>query len=234
MFRYISILVVIFLFSSCSTTQIEDNKFSFTSPDLPGMTISGITAQEDGRDILYITQVRLFSNWPNGWTEGFFEASGKYVMEKSGRGYTLTPLDTFELWDITSGEIRYHDTYYRGDDGLWKVKNRVDRLRELSRVLKTDLYYPDTVYLPEKQIYLKLFPEVFNKMRFESNEYSQTDYVRGSGINWINEYTQAELPEEFWELRNSGTLYRDCIEAPQIFRSIYNLESYFNKGELKI
>lgn len=234
MFRYIPILVLILLFSACSTTVVEENTFSFTSPDLPGMTILGITAQEEGREILYITQVRLFSNWPSGWTEGIFEASGKYGLEQTEDGYTLTTLDTFELWDIISGEIRYHDTYYRGDDGLWKVKNRVDRIRELSRILQTDMGFPQYVKYLEEEIYTKLFPEVFNKEVFKQENYTQLKYVRGSGINWVDEYTQNVLPEEFWELRNSGTLYRDCIEAPKIFRSIYNLESYFNQGELKI
>ncbi len=239
--KYLIIIACLFFITSCTTVKEQENSFSFKSQILPGMTISGITAEENGVEILYITSVRMFSNWAGGWTEGFFEASGKYEMEKYEDTYKLTQIDPFELWDITSGEIRYHDTYYRGDDGLWKVKNRVDRLKEISRILIDEQSKPEMSTDLFKDIYPFLFPELYKFDKLESNGLLPAEFreanlepetVKSSGIEWRTDYSRAVFPEQIWELRDSGTLYRDAQEAPEIFRAIYNLEYYFKNGEL--
>lgn len=239
--RYIKIVVCLIFITACSTTKESRHRFSFTDTLLPGMEIFGVVTEESGRDILYITGVRLFSNWSQGWTEGFFEASGKYMIEPYRDTYKLLELDPFELWNITAGEIRYHDTYYRGDDGLWKVKNRVDRLKELSRVLIEDMEMQHCIKDPKEDLYMVLFPELGNFSKLEESRvlpkvFIEKSYppeiVKGAGVKWRSDYTQALFPEHMWELRNSGTLYRDVQEAPDIFKSIYNLKFYFRNREI--
>ncbi len=237
----------IVLLTSCATTKPtttrDGNNFSFSSIYLPGFEISGVTATEEGYEVLYITSVKMFSNWEGGWTEGFYEASGKYIIETSGEQSKLTQIDPFELWDIVAGEIRFHDNYYRGDDGLWKVKNRIDRFKELSRVLINDMDFPKFSGDLETDLYPTLFPELYKfKKLEESGELPQAYYDselepkinRASDIKWRTDYTESVFPEPFWKLRDSGTLYRDALEAPDIFRSIYNLEQFFSNKELTI
>lgn len=215
---------------SCQSTQKDENSIKFSHKSIPGMEIMGIVAQESDKDILFITGVRLFSNWGKGWTEGFFEASGKYEIYFNGNQFKITQIDKFELWDIVSGEIRFGDVYYRGDDGLWKVKNRIDRLKEVSRILKN-------VPVDVKEVSKYLFPELykFDKLQ-DTGKLPQVFYdsmlephVReGSGIKWRVDYTQSVFPEQLWELRDSGTLYRDLTEAPKIFNAIYNIDELFD------
>lgn len=246
MFKYIKIIICVVFLSSCMTpdkTTRDGNNFTFTSQHLPGFEITGVTAAEEGKEILYITSVRMFSNWEGGWTEGFYEASGKYIIENEGQNYKLTEVDPFELWDIVSGEIRYHDNYYRGDDGLWKVKNRIDRFRELSRVLISDMGFPKFSGDLEQDIYPQLFPELYKFKKLEEDNKLPTvfyesglepEIFRANDIKWRVDYTESVFPEPFWKLRDSGTLYRDALEAPDIFRSIYNLEEFFSNKELVI
>ncbi len=223
-----------------------EGHFEFILEELPGLTITGVIHKEDSKDILYITEVRLFSNWENGWTEGFYGASGKYKIEDKDDGYLLTTIDPFELWDIISGEIRYNDTYYRADNGLWKVKNRIDRLIELSRVIINDFNYDPSVDSLKDDIIPILFPEVYKFSRLEEDKilpkaYYDSDleeeYTLGNGIKWRKDYTKSVYPEHLWELRDSGTLYRDCLEAPRIFETLFKINNIFiatKGGEIKI
>lgn len=228
-----SFILYIILLLSCSTGKDSGNTFSFTTPGLPGSTVEGITVMEDGEEIFYITSIRLFSNWGEGWTEGVFEASGKYLISRKNNGAYLKQIDSFELWDILLGEIRYRDKFYRDDDGLWRVKNRIDRLKELSRILQSDLGFNDFTS-DIKELYPYLFPELYNFPEDFNRNGSQGEIKRAYGVNWRVDYTDAIFPEEFKELRNSGTLYRDAIEAPDIFQTLYNLNKFFNQKEFFI
>lgn len=280
-FKYFLVLNILFFFS-CSTVKesyksdmevsykkilfmeknsavilnITDNngkeRVEIESPLIPGVIISGQLSRETDGIYCYITDVRMFSNWENGWTEGFFEASGKYLFVKDDSSYVIKEVDPFELWDIVSGEIRYYDAYYREDDGLWKVKNRTDRLMELSRVLHKD-FNLDSFYghiekknsigkAFTKDVYPVLFPELYDFKKLDKSGKLPIDFYKsvykneivwGNGIKWRTDYTKSVFQEQLWDLRDSGTLYRDVIEAPEIFFSLYNLESFFEEVLLK-
>lgn len=222
----------------------KEGKALLTSKAIPGMRFEGTV---DGDDI-YFSRVRIFSNWENGWTEGFYQASGKYSVEYSDNGYTLREVDPLEIWDIESGEIRYRDKYYREDDGLQKVRNRIERVKEYSKVIKEGggpeflggVKKPNLLssYTLKEFFYPILFPEIvgFNKLYkngdlpdkyYESN--NDKLVYEGSNIKWRDDYTRAIYPEHLWELRNSGTIYRDFEEAPNIFISYYNLNGFIEK-----
>ena len=242
-------------------TEKSNNKgeiqTELTSVFHPGITIKG-NLEKDGKGFsFFITGADFFSNWNNGWTEAKYEASGIYLFKSVGNSDSeliCEEVDPFELWDITSGEIRYNNTYYRGNDGIWKVKNRIDRIKELCHWLKEERGFPpiygdikkETSYSPsfKDDMELFLFPEIrnFNKLERENKlveEYylaikNNTDLEeligkqnRGSEILWRMDYTAAVLPREFHKLRNSGTLWRDYEEAPKIFFSLYNIDTFF-------
>ena len=143
-----------------------------TSPLAPALTLIGDVVPSEGGVVLYLTEVRIFTNWANGWTEGRYEASGNLRLEPAGgsaaggsaggagtgrtagaggggagpeavglthTAYSVTLADPPQLWSVVEGEIRYYDTYYRGDDGVAKVRARVDRLRELATLLREEM-----------------------------------------------------------------------------------------------
>ncbi len=176
---------------------------------------------------LYVTKVRFFTNWPNGWTEGVYEASGMYLISDDTENARIKLQDEFTLWDIVSGEIRYFDTYYRGDDGFSKVKNRIDRMTEISRYLQEEKgfppYYRENNFLTSVEEFL--FPEVTGA---EKGTGGKKETALGAGIFWNKGYSEKILPEQYIELRNSGTLYRDFEEAPELFYTIYNLDYVMN------
>lgn len=204
---------------------------------LPGVIINGIIVDESGQQFFYITGTRLFSEWDNGWTEGFYDASGKYAINKDDT-YKLTVIDPYELWDINSGEIRFNDVYFRNDNGMWKVKNRIDRLKELCRALQEDMGQPKYMNPDSQEIYPLLFPEVYNFKKLEQSgklnksfldSNSEPQIIRAFEVNWRSDYTKAVFPKQMWDLRNSGTLYRDTLEAPKIFASLYNIDFFMSE-----
>lgn len=223
---------------------LDENSVELTSTLIPGMNFRGTL---EGNTI-YITQVRVFSNWQNGWTEGFYQASGKYLIVEDGKDYLLEEVDPIEIWDIESGEIRYRGKYYRKDDGLQKVRNRVQRIEEYARIIK-EYGGPNYIGGVKKvttaskftihgHLYPKLFPEVLGFEKLEDSRelhsrYYKSDFeiekIEGSNIFWRTDYTKALFPEHLWELRNSGTIFRDFEEAPYLVMSYYNLEGFINK-----
>ncbi len=132
-----------------------------TSPLMPALTLVGDVVPTDGAADIYLTELRIFTNWANGWTEGRYEASGRIRLEPrdaeapdaraasraapavaavglSKTAYTIAVADPLQMWSIVEGEIRYYDTYHRHDDGVAKVRARVDRVRELADWLREE------------------------------------------------------------------------------------------------
>ena len=217
-------------------------KGELKSPYIPGITLHGEIEETEEGFSFYITKIRMFTNWPQGWTDAYYEASGHIVFQEQNDQWTAETTDTFELWDILKGEIRYYDAYFRGDEGLWKVKNRIDRIRKLNRFFKDEiglpLFYPDKKGFAQELVPF-LFPEAektFNgkerKMLFsETNllyDQSEGERFEGGGLFWNTEYSQNILPEQLIPLRNSGTLWRDFEEASGLIYSLYNLEYIVN------
>jgi len=222
-----------------------------TSPLLPSLTISGVTdGFTDNRIKIEVLQLSFLSNWPNGWTEGVYEASGIITLNQKNGTWISSVEDPFTIWDIKKGEIRYYDTYYLKDDGLKKVRNRFDRIKEVTRYLKAERQFPAFIgNKTKKTIYGKsmnnivtpfLFPETVNFQKLQDTktlpkEFSEKtsagsnpSYTRGAEITWRTDYTDAVFPENLKQLRNSGTLWRDYEETPGLFLSLYNLEHITN------
>lgn len=115
----------------------RDDAFVLTVDRLPGISLYGIFERRHPDTIkLYLTGAYLFSNWANGWTEGYTEASGVLVLRRTAAGlWKVETEDPIELWTVQFGEIRYYDTYLRGDEGLSKVKARIDRITALAELI---------------------------------------------------------------------------------------------------
>ncbi len=128
------------LYFASGGPEREEKTFAFESPLTPGITISGIFERKHPDRIdLYVTEAHLFTNWANGWTDGVYEASGTIHLRRTrDRGWRIEVSDTIELWSIRSGEIRYYDTYFRGDEGLSRVQARIDRLQAIAEWLSAE------------------------------------------------------------------------------------------------
>ena len=173
---------------------LSGDTFVFTAGHVPGLRVSGLVGDEDPPSRLYVTEARLFANWSNGWTEAFMEASGVLVLTRTDGGVTVTAQEPLELWSVTSGEIRYYDSYIIGEDGLRRVTARVDRLTALAQWLRDSggpRYYGETL-----------------------QQALDAELARGSD----------PLPEWLVPLIESGSLDRDVREAATMLRTIYNLD----------
>lgn len=212
-----------------------------TSRYLPAAVVTGEIEETEKGLYFYAVEIALFSEWPNGWTEGSLECSGTFFLEEGKDGWTFHKIDELSLWDVSTGAIRYYDTYYRGDDGLRKVKHRMDRMREVNKFLIEEKKFPPINDWKgfSKDAVSYLFPETKRLFRrkdrkhifSETNnlyESSARDRVLGADIYWNTGYTDKILPEHLVPLRNSGTLWRDYEEAGSLFFSLYNIEYFFN------
>jgi hypothetical protein len=229
--------------------EADNSRVELTSPLVPAIIIRGEAKTEEGKLVVLITGVDLFANWPNGWTEAYYEASGKLVLKPADQNWQCLVEDPLELWDIINGEIRYFDNYYRNDDGLRKVRNRVERINQVSRFLKQEKQFPplighlerSSVYGPsfQEQVIPFLFPETVDFSRLEREKQLDQAYyqkaqedqqlvVWGADLPWRKDYTEAVFPEYLWELRNKGGIWRDYEEAGMLFFSLYNLPHFFN------
>lgn len=100
-----------------------------TSPLLPALRFRGILSQYGPAELLLqIHSVRIFDNWNNGWTEGEAAAFGTILFRREYLQWWGTLRDPFSMGEVKSGEVRYFDRYYRGEEGTRRVQVRLQRL----------------------------------------------------------------------------------------------------------
>lgn len=180
-----------------------------TSPFIFWSKVIGSLEQDQNNNYnFYIEKIEYITNWPNGWTEGTNEASGKIILQKQNDIWRAKVEEPFRMQDVIKGEIRYFDDFYIETKGLEKVKNRMDRIKEINLFLKQN-------NLPEffgnvwfKTSYGEPFKKVIKKILFDK----KTVY-----------------PENLMKLKESGTIKRDVEEATGLFFMDYNIDYFFNK-----
>lgn len=188
-----------------------------TSPWLPGMELRGIVEVRGARTVVYITAARLFANWANGWTEGHYEASGILGLtpRAGSAGIRVAVSEPIELWTLERGEIRYYDSYFRGDTGVGRVRARVDRLEAVAEWLRSgdDPGVPGLI----------------------GDARDETSYGPAAvDLVWrrVRAATAARgLPDWLRALEESESLHRDLREAPGLLVALANLQAV-NAGAL--
>ena len=189
--------------------QRQTERFVLVSPYLGSGEVLGIVGERsDGGMDLFVTEVRLFGSWPNGWTEGIFEASGRIALVPTvfDGSYQVVIEEPIERWSLKEGAVRYYDTYLIGEAGLRAVQARVDRLEAVAEWLSErgtpDLYgdaYRDGRYGPAMQ------------------------HDVAARLDAYVEQTADPPPEWLLTLRESGSVDRDLREATPILRTLHNL-----------
>ncbi|MCX7787013.1 MAG: hypothetical protein N2442_04890 [Spirochaetes bacterium] len=100
-----------------------------TSPLLPALQFRGtLSLYGPAELLLQIHSVRIFDNWNNGWTEGEAEGFGTILFRREYLRWWGTLRDRLGIGKVRSGEVRYFDHYYRGEEGTRRVQARIQRL----------------------------------------------------------------------------------------------------------
>lgn len=192
-------------------------------------------------DIFTVNEMYWFDNWTNGWTEAKFAVNGKLKISKR-KSYHYEVVSPLEIEFPIMAKIRIKDTVLLGDDAIKALQNRYERIISAIDLLKDEnaefkmekgfIDYPEF----EKTIGKILFPEVYGfqkKFQIYATQKKmgkdKGNFVMADGIFWNHDYTQQVFPEFMWDVRNSGTLYKDWEENTDLFYCLYNWEYYFGE-----
>jgi hypothetical protein len=216
-----------------------------------GTAIIGELKKEDNTDDLMfnVKKINFMTSWENGYTEGECLATGKIIFKKKNSYFESTVVENLEIMEAVKGEIRYDTDYFKGDEGKKRFANRIDRITEVVKFLKTKNlkeFYGNPIFKSkygEPFIYDTkpiLFPELFGfrylkqkNMPDKNYNLSELDKLidlsLADGMIWRKSYTDEVFPENLHKIRDSGEMWKDYEEAIEIFSAIYNLDYFFNK-----
>jgi len=239
----------------------KGDQFAELNSQLLGWSsLRGHLKKEQNENLTFeINEIRLFGSWPNGWTEAVYEANGKIIFTKKENSYISKVVDDLEIFEIKYGGIRYIDNFYINNDGANKVKDRIERSKQLVNFLKErkfDKFYGSPSrqtkygksFKNATQIYLfpeskgfnglekkNLLPEIYYKNSVSLQDATgdktvkKSKYQFAQGYLWNKDYTARVFPANLHELRNTGSLWRDYEEAIQIIFTLYNLDYYYKE-----
>lgn len=130
--------------------ELEDGaRATLSSPFIPGITFSGVVSGDEREFSLYITEARLFGNWANGWTEGFYEASGVVAFTGEGAASGISTSPAAGAGDDPSpwAGAAWDDTSPRAG-AAWRV--RVEDPLELWSIETGSIRYYDSYIIGEE------------------------------------------------------------------------------------
>lgn len=255
---FIATFIYSIAFTSCKTTNIlPERQKDFSSENTVYAEMSTVRIKVGSRKIrqnvtfkLYgtlegnifsVNEIYWFDNWQNGWTEAKFAASGQLKLRKTNQKYyeVVTPI-VMEF--PTQAKLRIKDSVLIEDKALKTFENRMDRISSAIELLKDEnaAFNLKNEFIPypefENIIGSVLFPEKYG-FRNEFNYYSKFKHLShkemfslGDGVYWNIDYTKDVYPEYMWDVRNSGTLYKDWEENIDLFFYLYNWDFIFGNG----
>jgi len=189
-------------------------------------------------DLFTVQEIYWFDNAVTGWTEISFAASGQIKIK--GRDYDVIKPVVLEF--PQSAKIRIKDSVLINEEALSVLNNRLDRiqsvidfLRQPSDFIKCPKYVDyfsfehkiGAFLFPEKYGYAGATGKLSGKKKFGRNK---GNYVIGDSIFWNDDYTKAVFPEYMWEVRNSGTLYKDWEQDFDLIYYLYNWDTFFGEN----
>ncbi len=184
----------------------------------------------DEKKTLSIESFHWFENWNDGWTEASFSASGILSLDKNDGSGNSSVLEKPVIEYPASATIRYRDTIIEGDEGLKQAGNRWNRISAASVLLKAEFAsgFPSIKEF-RKQAGKFLFPEVYGyQTSYAKTKATKENRVYAEDFTWDLDYSNAVLPADFREIRNSGTLFRDWEEGSELFYLAYGWDRIFS------
>jgi hypothetical protein len=172
-----------------------------------------------------------FSNWTDGWTEATFDASGKFTLAQNGGRWSLTVKEKPEVGEPLAAGIRYRDTVLDPQTAARQFQNRWVRILAASEFLRSSPLYANAELPPYSAKHAKdrgstfvsrtghyLFPEVTGYASEElKKKYEKTETAVSDDIAWRPAYSVDTFPESLRAVRDTGTLFRDWEESPELF-----------------
>ncbi len=225
---FASVLFAVLL-ASCATTpptlHLQKGHFTLNGGKLSGATLRGMaeplktTQPSKPGWRLEVTNLDWFNNWPNGWTQATFDAGGTFELQ-SGK---LTVKDPLILGDVRQATIRYFDTTLTGEEAQQALQHRWERIQAVAEFLHTQKLPP----FSQVQDFCNtlrplLFPELYGYL--PGHQRGQ-HFVEGYGVFWDTDYTKAVFPPSLAEVRDSGTLWQDFRESPELWFFAYEMKS---------
>lgn len=171
-----------------------------------------------------LEEISYFRNWTRGWTEAKVEAAGTLRLTRTDGLWKGEVLAAPSIGSVRTAKARYMDSFLSGDQALRAVANRLERIKAavaFRREGGSDAWF----VRPEKKTrffgllsypgYAEAYGPLFFPERYGYPKRSGPvgPGRKGDDIVWDTGYTRAVFPERLWEVRDSGTLYRDWEEG---------------------
>ncbi len=194
-----------------------------------------LTGTLDGERLVVVDGVRWFTNWRDGWTEARILASGSLRIVGEGKRAGLEPEEPLVFLSAEGARIRYRDSVLSGSDADAALDRRLIRAETAALALREafgDRSFP--VFSARNKKTRResfeqcagsyLFPEIYGYPEGSSpSPKTAANRVRGEDLLWDRVYTEG-LDARLAEVRNSGTLWRDWEECPELFYLMYQME----------
>lgn len=189
----------------------------------------------DTEGLFIIEGVSWFTNWQDGWTEARLIASGSLKVIGEGKKLCLEPQEPMVILSADSARIRYRDSVLSHDDAKAALDRRLIRAETAAMALREafeDRNFP--VFSGKNKKTRResfeqcagsyLFPEIYGYPEGSApSPKTAENRVRGEDLLWDRRYTEG-LDPRLTEVRNSGTLWRDWEECPELFYLMYQME----------
>jgi len=193
--------------------EVKNNKEELTgiitSPLIKNAGLIGDVKINDNKMELYLKKMAVLANWPNGWTSGEYNLTGRIIFDVSGDKYILKIIEDVEIWELIKGEIRYYDEFFLKDEGLAKVQGRLERINVINKLFKTK----------------ENSPEIFGGLWLKTS-YGEP-YIKS--VKKFLYKKDNNINENIVKYIKSGNFTRDIDEAPGLFILNYNFNYYIKE-----
>jgi hypothetical protein len=208
-------------------------QFRLMYPDLGQVAIKGSAEPEGEGWRLKFERLDWFNNWSDGWTEASFLLEGESALEpvpsdvvsgdSASEAWTLSLRSMPRLDAVRSAAIRYFETYLRGDKGAEEFSRRWGRIRAVGASLLESPGGSGLARRPDA-IGRLLFPEVYGYDEPPAPGYRK---VFGRGREWNSDYSIEHFPEGLRKIRDDGTMFRDYVESPGLWRLALSWDDFW-------
>ena len=205
----------------------------------PGLKLYAPVDSADGFAYADFSAAKFICNYYDGWSEFDMPLSGRVSVERTADGITLKSDGGIEKLPPHSGRVRAGTKVISGDRAVEVLCNRQERISALAvfmREKKEPAFLPwhdeaakksnrkivgfenvwQAFLLPETVAEKKRDPAwktLVDGYAGGKKAFAKSAFDYAEEIHWSKLYTDSVFPEGMRNLRQTGALYRDWIEA---------------------
>jgi len=205
----------------------KEKSLIITAKAYPMFKLRATFPDNDG--IIHFTSLDFLSGNTHGWIEFSLQIFGTGRITFSDTA-SIKITEKIEPVVITSGKIHRYDTRITDNEALTALTNRRERIAALTQWMNLHRkeFFKSTDEFSNFWKPLILPETVKKKKRPENYPHTEDIFARADDIKWNTSYTERVFPEDFWQVRNSGTLLRDWEEALNWIYLEYEWENIIN------